>query len=155
MVLLPVPYWPTCSVFNETGSLIQWCQNQQLANTFRPDPRWCRIDQFTVADKTRLSAEFLETQAYVEHNEQDFNKKAHHFGSCWYRDFSIRVQPISNGFTASERVIQLIHCLLCKPLDIFAPWALTSGPKLDWTYYIFGWFQFSGKLLKLSMHKIT
>ena len=53
----------------------------------------------------------------------DIISKSHkrvHFGSCLGRIFISRtVRQISRQFTVFERVIQVRHFLLCKPLDIF------------------------------------
>ena len=49
------------------------------------------------------------------------SQKRENFGLYSGRDFSIRDQPIQKSFTVLETVIQGVHCLLCNPLDIFAP----------------------------------
>ena len=46
--------------------------------------------------------------------------KLDYFGSCSRLDLLITVQPISKRFTVLEQVIQVLHLLLCNPLDSFA-----------------------------------
>ena len=55
------------------------------------------------------------------------------------RNFSIRVQSISQRFTALESVIQVLRFILCNPLDIVASWPRNAAQMVlsSSTHYMF------------------
>ena len=67
------------------------------------------------------------------------------------RDFSTTVvQQISKRFTVLERVIQVLHFLLCKSLEVFVHRPENGAQMVQPSsmHYVKDWFRFYRKLLK-------